>query len=347
MSEEKDIYIRDLFEDDFDNDFIYYIMRTPTTRLWNDFSYNRKNLVENLDNIKTSISYNLKSNYSFGKLLSSDYKKVIFEFDSRELLYKHYLLSKIKPSEAHISFIVKNIFDQKIKVYRQKLKKEKLTSDYDSIRYFAILEILNTCLLYYRLFIKNREKIDEILLKSCLGIVQKKNFNFNQEIKKIFKSLILINTPKALINDESADRYNALLRVFDELDKISFFEYKDSKTRLSHARRAGIKVDNYVTYLSNIPKEHISEKYSKTLTLNYLEKLLGIKRSTLKKRIERGASANEEKLYKINPLSEIDNMISKICELDKNENNEINATIDTLMEFINSVEIQNSVTYSY
>lgn len=318
--------IKDLFDHNYIGHFCNYIFKVDSEIFWRNFNKNRTSLIQNLnqdayEKIRSSSFIEGLTPNKSPLLGIEDYQKALYNFENRHLLHKHYLLAKNNLSREQILFVSKLIFEQDINVFVESLKARCNNITDDNIRYFAILDLLSACILYSRLFIQNKNTMEGIFLKYCMSLSGTEYFSIDKALKTSFKGLIYeFNKDSALPGKELSKRYERLLDIIKKLDEVSFFEQIKKTERIKLAKNNNIEVDDFVKFLAEEPKHYISKKYSKTLTLNYLECMYGIKRNTLKKRIERGV-IKQKIIDECNEMSEVDNLILNLGHLDQEDKN--------------------------
>lgn len=321
--------IKDLFEDGFIKDFFQYTINNKTKDFQQAFCNSRITLMQRLwrdDKLLLNCTFmgtvNLPLRPS-SKLSFDEYKIDMFDFSLRYLMYKHYNFCKKKNISKllrYIKPITNRIFNQYIEEYQKRCSsnifeiKRKLTKG--EIRYYVILDILNSFDYITADIIKKFQDKEEELAEFCVGKVQGNIYASNKHIEKLLKPPISRkDTDIDYSNLALARRYSQYIDYINEINETEDFISKDYWERMEYINNLDIDDAAFSEYICSIQKDEFT-KPERTIALNILEdycSIASLDRSTIRKRIENGNKEIKNKaLYKPNILAKFDEKILNI-----------------------------------
>lgn len=318
-------YIRDLFEDNFVDEFINFLETTSLNQISKMFYEARYAEIRDYhdDNHFTENSsvVEIKNN----KLAFDEFKEYIFNYHLRELLYRIYTFLKGRNRKQCVEPL-KNLFE-KFFSYEYKNYKKSFTKPSKKYCPFHVIKTIFDCLNIV-LDDKFIQKIlDDSMERTC-RYAFKKTLNLQTDNDKVIAKLLNQTIAqqekskkkyKKYSNIALAQKYKYFKECVDILKNIDFDANDNSYEKEMLLNNNGIDtIDDFNTFASLCMNSEDIKKRRTTLALDALEYYcakININRATLRKRIERGNKELEKKEVRAKcKLERVDEKIKELYE---------------------------------
>jgi hypothetical protein len=263
--------------------------------------------------------------YQTSKLSFDEYKRVIFDFQLRWLLYEHYDFCKKRNKEELLSYIqpiIKCFFNYSEDYYKNKYKQNvfgiKINMKPNEIRYFVMLDVMKSQrLITQELINKFNNKND--LANFCVKSILEERFDNNKNVEKMLNPTVCRkDTDIDYSNIVLASIYNDYIEYVDKIKRDKDIHLFDKKKIVKFFEDMGVEDTVFINYINNAEDDHFMRR-SKTIALDILQRYCQRKnfnRVNIRKKIEKGfKEIKAKKTYSSNKLAKFDNKMLDIIDL--------------------------------